>query len=145
MNGGHFAHTVDVHPDARLFGHLLHPDALGGAVDHVQLAGLEADLAAAEVRHVVVFDDIYQRPAAEVILVGHQHDLLRGRVALKHEGACPHGVGLEGFGAHGLISLLADDEPAGIVGYLGEEEHRRNRLLHRDLDSVVIHLSLIHI
>ena len=138
VDGRHFAHPVDIHQDPLFLAHPLDPDALGSAVDHVQLARLQAQLAAIELGHVAVVHAVQLGPAAEVILVGHQHDILLRAIALEHEGTGADGVGLEGFGAQRFIRLLADDEPARIVGDLGEKEHLRKRRVQGDLDRALI-------
>ena len=118
-----------VDDDAGLLLEALGPLLVLAAVDDVELARGEGEVARRVGRDQVVDDAIDLGRAAEVVLVGDEDDALVRLVRLEPERARADRVEAEVV-AELLDRLLADDVAAVVVGDEAEEE--RHRLLQLD-------------
>ena len=117
------------------FGRAVHPRLVLLAVDHVELAGLEGEVARGIGGHVAVRDLLQRRRAAEVLLVGGELHVLLRLVLGEHER--PGADRLLGeVLAHLLGRLLADHVAAVDVRDVAQES--RHRVLERDLERVLV-------
>ncbi len=104
-------------------GDLLHPLGLVHALDDVHFPRAQPELTGADIGHVVDVDLLQVRRAPEVLLMSGQNDLFPGGVLFEHERPGSHRVDPEPVVALFFYGLFADDEPAGIVGELGQKQN----------------------
>ena len=129
-----FARLHGEHLDARHLLGAIDPGLILLAVDHVELARLEGEIAARIRRDVAVHDLVEHRRAAEILLVGDEaHELLR-LIFGEHERAGADRLLGEAV-AHLLGGLLANHIAAVDIGDIAEEAG--DRILQRDLQRVV--------
>ncbi len=144
MHGDHLAHAEDVHRDRPIVLDRLKPVGLFGSEDHLELTFPQASIAFLELGEIVDLHVIEQGPPAEINLVGRECDPLARSMVLEDEGSGPDRMGRETMIAEGLDRLAADDETAGVIGNLGEEQNRGKWLFEHKVDGEVIDFAHRH-
>ena len=110
-----FAGWYGIDDNAGFFLHAVDPQLILAAVDEIEFAGLEGQVARAVGRDEAIDDAVDLGLAAEVAGVGHHGDALVGLVALEGERTGADGVDAEILAAL-FDSFLRDNVAAVIVG-----------------------------